>query len=187
MKRSAVIVCVLLFVGSATPYISISQQRANPAGGNRGGLSVNVQQLTDTFYITRIKAGVELSDDQYNKVVPFLNKYLDERRQAAQRHTRALNQLRQANLRNASDDEIKPLVEELDKADADLQSSIARFQAGVDPILTPAQQGKLRIFRENTENQLTNMVRVANGWVAPTKPTPDPAPASTEKPASKPR
>jgi hypothetical protein len=176
MKRFSLLICSVLILGAAPALIS--QQRA----ANRLRNGVNIQQLTDTLYITGIQNRVELSDDQYAKLIPFLTAYLKERREIAQKHSRSLNQLRQATQRGASDDEIKPLIQDLDKSDADKQASIEKFQAGVDPLLSAEQQAKLRIFREEIENRLTNIALQARGWAPPPK-APTPATTAPAKPA----
>lgn len=184
MRTAAAILCALLTAGAAA---MLASQQRNP----NAGVGVTIQQLTETYYIKDIQNFVGLTDDQFVKILKPLNQYLAERAQIAQRHNRALNQMRQGIQRNASESEIKPFIAEVDKADQERQASIDRFHAAADAVLNVVQQAKLRVFTENVETRLNNMALQAalraRGWTPPANPNPPPAaPAAPSAPSKAP-
>lgn len=81
--------------------------------------------------------------------------------------------MRQAVQRTAAEDEMTRLLKAFDKADAETEEVSVRFHTQIDPMLTPVQQVKLRVFQINVQNQLSNLVLRARGGSPPPPASPD--------------
>jgi len=172
MKRSvtAVILVVLATMSAVPAHAKLRQARQNlrprPDIVQPKRPAVAVADAVDTLYLKRIKPFVELTDDQYQKVVPSLMNWLSEKRATANRRARLMNQIRQATNRGTLPNSDAPvdeetfsmLVRELDKADADAFASQEKFVRAVDPLLSPRQRARLRFFQNTMERQILEMI-----------------------------
>jgi hypothetical protein len=120
----------------------------------------------DRFYSEQLRTQVELNEDQFDEIVPILRLALRERRDIEARRTRATNQTRLAIRRGASDDELRELISDMDRADADRQASQQRFLRSIEPILSVQQLARLRVFEVAIEQRIRAMIdqaRVSQG------------------------
>ena len=110
------------------------------------------------FYVSQFQQQAEVSSEVFAKILPFLQQFVQDRFDISQRRTRALNQLRQAVQRGASDEDLKRAVHDFDAADADFQASQEKFLGNVDPLLDARQQAKLRIFQVMADNRMRQLL-----------------------------
>jgi hypothetical protein len=106
------------------------------------------------FYVQQIQKQLELSPEVYEKILPPMTDFVQNRLDISQRRTRAITQIRQAINRGAGDDELTRLAHAVDAADVEAQNNQDKFLSSVDPLLTPKQQARLRLFQVNADNQL---------------------------------
>jgi hypothetical protein len=105
-------------------------------------------------YMRQLARDPEFSPEIRARIQPFLDRFLEDRFEVTRRRTRALNQLRQAMARNASDDEISGFVREIDNADSEFLNAHERYLMSVDPILTPRQRARMRLLQEMSERMI---------------------------------
>jgi hypothetical protein len=132
----------------------------NPDGPVR---PVTILEEVERFYVNQLRNQVELSEEQFGEIGPMLRLSLRERRDIEARRTRATNQTRQAIQRGASDDELRVLMDDIDRADADRLASQQRFLRSVEPILTVQQLARLRVFEVVIEQRIRAMIDQARG------------------------
>ena len=113
-----------------------------------------VQDAVLYFYLKQFQESGEVSPEVFAKMRPFLEQFVQDRFEISQRRSRALNQLRQTLERNASEEELKRAVKELDTADADFQANQEKFLSNVDPLLNPHQQARLRILQIEADTRI---------------------------------
>jgi hypothetical protein len=113
-----------------------------------------VRDAVFTFYVRRFQQDAEFSPEIQSKILPFLDQFLQDRFEIADRRTRALNQLRQTIAKNGSDVDLNRFKRELDSADAEFQANHEKFLSSVDPMLNVRQQAKLRILQNQADNQI---------------------------------
>ncbi|HYR83044.1 MAG TPA: hypothetical protein VE422_03085 [Terriglobia bacterium] len=114
------------------------------------------------YYINQFPQVAEIGDDVFVKVLPHLRQFVRDRFEISQRRNRALNTIRNIVQRDDSEEDLKRLIREFDKADADIQSNQERFLANVDPLLTTHQQARARLFlmiADNRIRQILNQVQ----------------------------
>jgi hypothetical protein len=180
MRRIAIIALSFaavtsLFAGPRQNPQRQNRQNLQPGAPPNAGARPNrpaarrtlMQEALFSFYVKQLQQDGEIPPEVFtNKIFPYLDEFLQARLDISERHNRALNQMRQAVMRNAPEEEFKRLVRELDAADADAQANLEKFLSNVDPLLNPRQQAKLRILQntaDTTVRQLLNAVQNANG------------------------
>ena len=161
MKSFAI--SVLLLVGIATIEAAPQQQQRLRQQQLQPPLRPNAQRrlVEDAvmgFYVKEFQQVAEVSPETFGKILPFLQQFVQDRFEISQRRVRALNQLRQAANRNATDDELKRLVHEFDAADSEFQANQEKFFNNVDPLLSPRQQAKVRILQNMADNRIRQML-----------------------------
>ena len=166
MKR--LVAALLLMAALGTPGFSKQQQGqrlrqpdATPPARQR--VNGPLQDVVLGFYISQFQQVAEVTDEVFAKILPFLREFVQDRFEISARRTRSLNQLRQMINRGGSDDDIKRMIRELDKADADAQANQEKFLAKVDPLLDTRQQAKVRIFQAMSDQRIRQMLdRIQN-------------------------
>ena len=150
------------------------QEKQRPA--NRANAPIRrafVQDAILGFYVEQFQKQAEVSPDVFAKILPFIQQFIKDRFEISQRRTRALNQLRQAVTRGASEEDLKRVVHDFDSADRDVQGNQEKFLSNVDPFLNPRQQARVRLLQINADNRLRQMLEaVQTPPAAPANPPP---------------
>ena len=113
-----------------------------------------VEEAVFNFYVRQFQQDPEMKPEVFVKILPFVDRFLQDRFEISRRRTRALNQLRLAINNNGAEDELRRLVRELDAADAEFQVNQEKFFGNVDPLLNPRQQAKIRVLQNRADNQI---------------------------------
>ncbi len=137
--------------------VLFSRQRQQPAR-RPNAVPPAIEDVIEGFYVSQFPQQIDVSDGVFAKILPILRQALRERREISVRRTRSLNQLRMLVQQGGSDEDIKRLIREVDKADADAQASQEKFLTTVDPLLDARQQAKLRIFQVMIEQRIRRMI-----------------------------
>jgi hypothetical protein len=130
----------------------------------------NIQDQVDRFYVNQLRNQVQLSEAQLAEIGPILRLALRERREIEVRRTRTTNQTRQAVLRGAPDDELRSLLSEMDRIDAERAASQQRFFRSLEPILSVQQMARLRVFEVAIEQRIRAMITQARAQRGQTPP-----------------
>ena len=135
------------------------QQNLQPGGRANGVLRPAVrrslvQDAIFRLYFRQFQQDDDFSPETRGRVLPFLDRFLQDRFDISERRVRALNELRQAVDRNAPDDELNRLKREIDSADAEFQANHEKFLSNVDPLLNPRQQAKVRLLQEVADKRI---------------------------------
>ncbi len=162
-KLAAVFLLVIL---SST--IALSKQdgarRLEPRGkaANRAaaqaGRTPAIEDAVLGYYISQFPQVAEVGDDVFVKVLPHLRQFVRERFEISQRRNRALNAIRNMVQSADSEEDLKRLIREFDKADADIQANQEKFLANVDPLLSTHQQAKARLFLMMADNRIRQIL-----------------------------
>jgi CRISPR/Cas system-associated endoribonuclease Cas2 len=120
-----------------------------------------VEEAVLGFYVNQFQESVqagEITTELFQKILPFIQQFVQDRFEISQRRTRALNQMRQALARNAGEDEVKRWVRDLDAADSEFQSNQEKFFSSVDPLLNPRQQARIRIVQNMADVRIRQVL-----------------------------
>jgi hypothetical protein len=148
-----------VFIIATLSTAGFSQQR-QPRRPNAAARPA-IEDVVEGFYVSQFPQQVEVNDEVFAKILPLLRQALQERRGISARRIRALARLRLLTRQNGSEEEMKRLIREVDRADADAQASQEKFLAAVDPLLDARQQANLRIFQSNIEQRIRSMIERA--------------------------
>ena len=158
MKRSALAVAFAI-LSSATV---LPQQRQQ---------SPSIEDSVISFYVGEFQRVVNVNPDVFAKALPIIREFIQTRFDISARRLDTLQQLRMlVNKPDSSDQDIKQAIRDLDKADADIQANQDRFLSSIDPILTPRQQGRVRVFQQVADQrmrQMLNSIRSGRGTNSP--------------------
>src|SRR5688572_23792977 len=92
-------------------------QNVAPAGNiRRPRADAAIADAVQGMFIAQFQEQVQVSDDQYVRILPILRQGIDSMRTSANRSSNAFNQLRVMIRRNAPDDNIHAQIQELDEA-----------------------------------------------------------------------
>jgi hypothetical protein len=182
MKKLLIILPLLVATGTygeSRRALRLQNQAQKLQPGNRPN-ALRRPAMRDAmlfFYVTQFQKQLEISPEVYEKILPIMEGFVQNRLDISQRRTRAINQIRQAINRGAGDDELSRLAHEVDAADVEAQNNQDKFLGSVDPLLTPKQQARLRLFQVNADNQLRqylNTVQSSNRGGRGQQPAPQP-------------
>jgi hypothetical protein len=161
IKRYAALFAMVL---AGAPALHGQQPRAagQPAATAPAPAAVN-DQLLQALYVSEFQRQVGVNDEQIvGRLRTILTQWLQQRRNAAQRRNEATASLRQLLAANPSDEEIARKIVEVDTADNQMRNSERRLQSVVDPLLTPAQQAKFRLFQIDIEQRIRELLAEAS-------------------------
>jgi hypothetical protein len=159
MKKIAITILLLgvlpnLYGG---PRQERQQRQQNLRDGIRPRAAVRrslVEDAVFNFYVRQFQQDTEMKPEVFVKILPFVDRFLQDRFEISRRRTRALNQLRQAINGNGSEEDLKRLVRDIDAADAEFQANQEKFLSNVDPLLNVRQQAKIRVLQNLADNQI---------------------------------
>jgi len=108
-----------------------------------------------TFYAGEFQRVVNVNQELFSKIYPFLQEFIQSRLEISGRRLDTLQQLKMLVQRpGSSDEDIKRAIQDLDKADADMQANQERFLSNVDPLLRPRQQARVRMFQQVADQRM---------------------------------
>jgi hypothetical protein len=127
-----------------------------------------LEETVLTFYVGEFQRLVNVNPDVWAKTYPLLREFIQARFELSARRQEALQQLQMAVQRpKSNDDDIKKAIRDFDKADADIQANQQRFLSNVEPLLTPRQQGRVRIFQQRADQRIRQMLNSLRGSAPP--------------------
>jgi hypothetical protein len=128
---------------------------------------VPIEDMVEGFYVSRFQAQMQVSDEQFTRILPVLRESLSEMRSLATRKRRALNQLANAIRNNEPDETLQRMSEEVDRTDQAFLAVQQKMQSDLDPLLTISQRARFRVFRDRIDQQIRQMI---NSVTAPPGP-----------------
>ena len=111
------------------------------------------QTVVDT-YVGGFQKNVGLSDEQTRRFSGVLGGYVRRQLRLAQNKAEALNRLKELRDQQASQQEIQAQSKILETTEAQQFNTQRSFFAQLNPELTPQQQANLRLYLENTNQNL---------------------------------
>ena len=154
MTRLLIIGAICMTLGATA--VSLAQEKApaerpNASAAQRKGPPPPMIQLIEGIYVNSLRQQgrqVEITDEQINRILPFLRQYVEDRNQiGGARRLRIQKDLQQALNRAASDEELSRLIQQFDRIDADVRAAQEQFLSSTDPILTIRQRAWLRVWQ----------------------------------------
>jgi Spy/CpxP family protein refolding chaperone len=150
---------VLLACGAAAP-VARAQQETAPAADRPG--RTEAFKMVDAYIISNLQESLGLSDEQFAKAVPLVQKLQTERREYLVERTRKTHEMqRLLHQGGASEAQVLDLLRQVKALDAEGPAAMRRNLDALDAALTPIQQAKFRVLELEVEQRMRELVRRA--------------------------
>ena len=121
-------------------------------------------RMVDAYIIANIQESLELTDEQYEQVIPLVNKLQKARREYFGERGHALRRLRRLlSSGTATEAEVTRALESFKKLDAEGPETMRGHMEALDAVLSPVQQAKYRVFEVDVEQRLKRLMRRGRG------------------------
>jgi hypothetical protein len=115
-------------------------------------------QVLQAFYLSEFQRQVGVNDEVTRRFRPILMDWLQQRREVIRRRNAAVDRLRQLMESGAGPSEISRQVNEVDQVEIQARDADRRLMTQADPLLTPAQQARFRLFHVDMEQRIRELV-----------------------------
>jgi Spy/CpxP family protein refolding chaperone len=154
---------------------------AQQAPGDRARPRDEAFRMIDAYIMSNLQESLQLSDDQYVKVLPLVKRLQTDRRALAQRRQQDLQELRRVLASgSATEARVGELLREIKSAEAEEPATLKKDRDAIDAALTPVQQAKFRVMEVEVERkirELMNQIRAdRRGQARPRRPAEPPQP-----------
>jgi Spy/CpxP family protein refolding chaperone len=119
-------------------------------------------KMVDAYVMSNLQESLSLTDEQYAKAVPIVQKLQAERRGFLLERSRKLREMRRLLKQGgASEAQVVELLREVKALDAEGPAAARRNLEALDALLTPVQQAKYRVLELEVEQRMRDLVRRA--------------------------
>jgi len=119
-------------------------------------------KMVDAYVMSNLQESLGLSDEQFAKAVPAVQKLQAERREYLLERTRKVRDMRRLLKQGgASEAQVVELLREVKTLDAEGPAAVRRNLEALDAVLTPVQQAKFRVLELEVEQRMRDLVRRA--------------------------
>jgi Spy/CpxP family protein refolding chaperone len=134
---------------------AFAQPPPDDAGPGPGPSPDHVFRMVDAYFVKNLKERLELTDDQFARVVPPVQKLQRDRRELTRRRFRAMFELRRVlTTGGATEAAVEGLLRDLKAVEAEEPATLRRDREAIDAVLTPVQQAKFRVFEAEVERRV---------------------------------
>jgi Spy/CpxP family protein refolding chaperone len=129
------------------------------ASGERPRPRDEAFRMIDAYIMSNIQESLQLSDDQYVKVLPLVKRLQSDRRAFAQRRQQALQELRRVLVSGgATEARVGELLRQVKAAEAEEPAALHRDREAIDAVLTPVQQAKFRVMEIEVDHKIRELM-----------------------------
>jgi TolA-binding protein len=144
----------LVMLAGLTVGVSAQDVPAMP-GPRRGMQHEDAARLVDAYLVMQLQDRLELTTEQFAKVLPLVQRLQDDRRQYERRRYESLHKLRQMlNRGGASEADITAILREIKKIEAEAPLAIHKDIEALDAVLGLLQQAKYRVLETEVERRI---------------------------------
>ena len=147
-------------------------RRIDPAGGPGHGPAPwprargrarrgrdDVFKMIDAYVVSNLQESLELTDDQYVKILPLVKRLQTDRREFGHRRMQAMQELRRLLAAgDATEARVAELLKEVKSVETEEPGVIRRDREAIDAILSPVQQAKFRILEIQVERRSATLM-----------------------------
>jgi Spy/CpxP family protein refolding chaperone len=151
--------CVLLACGGAVPPARAQQETAP---GTERPTRTEAFKMVDAYVISNLQESLGLTDAEFARVVPLVQKLQTDRRQFLVERTRKVREMRRLlHQGGASEAQVLDLLREVKALDSEGPGATRKDLDALDAALTPVQQAKFRVLELEVEQRMREFVRRA--------------------------
>ena len=116
-------------------------------------------KMIDAYIVSNLQESLDLTDDQFVKVLPLVKRLQTDRRAAIQRRQQALMELRRLLASGeATEPRVAELLQQVKSAEAEEPTVLRRDRDAIDGVLSPLQQAKFRVLEVEVEHKIRELM-----------------------------
>ena len=116
-------------------------------------------KMIDAYIVSNLQESLDLTDDQFVKVLPLVKRLQTDRRAVLQRRQQALMDLRHLLASgDATEARVKELLAQVKAAEADEPGILRKDRDAIDAVLSPVQQAKFRVLEVEVEHKIRELM-----------------------------
>ncbi len=155
---TGVYACVL-----AVSLAGAGPQGPGPAEGERAGERRAPRdeafKMIDAYIVSNLQESLDLTDDQFVKLLPLVKRLQTDRRSALQRRQQPLMELRRLLASGgATEARVTELLREVKAAEAEEPGLLRKDRDAIDAVLSPVQQAKFRVLEVEVEHKIRELM-----------------------------
>jgi Spy/CpxP family protein refolding chaperone len=153
VKRLGVALFLLVVLSSAGwAFGQARQPRPSRAPGE------DAFKMVKAYILSNLQERLDLTDQQYEKLFPLVNRLYDNRHKLARKKGETLREMSRLLRRGqATEEQLEALVKELKEVEAEERATATRDEAAIDAVLDPVQQAKIRVYRLEVERRIREL------------------------------
>ncbi len=118
--------------------------------------------MVDAYIFMHMQERLDLSDEQFVKVLPLVKRLQQDRRDWEGRRLRALQELRRLLVGgSATETRVAELLGELKTVESEMPRAVQKDVEALDAVFTPLQQAKYRVLETEVEQRLRELRNAA--------------------------
>ena len=115
--------------------------------------------MIDAYIVSNLQESLDLTDDQFVKLLPLVKRLQTDRRDILQRRQRALMELRRLLASGgATEARVTELLREVKTAEAEEPAILRKDRDAIDGVLSPVQQAKFRVLEVEVERKIRELM-----------------------------
>jgi hypothetical protein len=131
-----------------------AEARADRRGGREDAF-----KMIDAYVVSNLQESLELTDEQFVKLLPLVKRLQSDRRALLQRRQQPLMELRRLLASGgATEAQITELLRRVKAAEEEEPSVLRRDRDAIDATLSPIQQAKFRVFEAEVEHKIRELM-----------------------------
>lgn len=150
----------------AAALLGGGQERPGGGGGQRRGEMGERRaprdeafKMIDAYIVSNLQESLDLTDDQFVKLLPLVKRLQSDRRDVLQRRQRALMELRRELASGgATEARVTELLRQIKTAEAEEPALLKKDRDAIDAVLSPIQQAKFRVLEVEVERKIRELM-----------------------------
>ena len=116
-------------------------------------------RMVDAYLVSNMQESLGLSDEQYVKLLPLVNRLQKDRREYTARRMEALHEMRRLlQSGGATEARVAELLKEVKAVEAESPAVQKKNLDAIDAVLTSVQQAKYRILETEVERKIRELM-----------------------------
>jgi len=115
--------------------------------------------MIDAYIVSNLQESLELTDDQFVKLLPLVKHLQNDRRALVQRRQQSLMELRRLLASGgATEPRVSELLRQVKAVEAEEPATLRKDRDAIDAALTPLQQAKFRVLEVEVDRKIRELM-----------------------------